>query len=112
MLSKRLCLLELKSFAFFLKVFSLVFNIFQSFSIIFPAKICRISSPSRVKPMTLKLVFTSQPSCLTLNIKRDSLENKPASYLLCRWEKHIAGFSCLGVADRWLVTLKEFVMAL
>ena len=28
-------------------------------------------------------------------------------YLLCRWEKHLAGFPHLGVVDRWLATSKQ-----
>ena len=36
--------------------------------------------PSRVKPMTLKLVFTA--SLLDVQYSKDSLENKPASLLV------------------------------
>ena len=56
--------------------------------------------PSRVKPLTLKLVVTA--SLLDAQHSRDSMENKPASYLLCRWERYryLAGFSHLRVVDR------------
>ena len=28
-------------------------------------------------------------------------------YLLCRWERHLAGFPHLGVVDRWPATPKR-----
>ena len=41
--------------------------------------------PSRIKLITLKLVFTA--SLLDAQHGRDSVENKPASLLLCRCER-------------------------
>ena len=45
--------------------------------------------PSRVKPMTLKLVFTA--SLLDAQHQRDSVENKRQVYLLCRWKRYLYG---------------------
>ena len=33
------------------------------------------------------------------------MENTPAS-LLCRWERHLAGFSFIDVVERWPATSK------
>ena len=44
--------------------------------------------PSRVKPMTLKLVFTA--SLLDAQHYRDSVENKPASILVVPLEKALS----------------------
>ena len=52
---------------------------------------------SRVTPMTLKLVFKT--SLLDVQHKMDSVEKKPASYLLCHWKRYLAGFPHLGVTD-------------
>ena len=60
---------------------------------------------SRVKPMTLKLVFTAP--CLTLSIEGTVWSTSRQVYLLCRWKKHLAGFPHLGVVDRWLATPKR-----
>ena len=51
--------------------------------------------PSRIKPMTLKLVFTAP--CLTLSIKETVWRTSRQVYLLCRWERPLAGFFYLGV---------------
>ena len=61
--------------------------------------------PSRVKPMTLKLVLTA--SLLDAQHYRDSMENKPASLLVVRLGKTLSGISHLGVVDRWPVTSKR-----
>ena len=61
--------------------------------------------PRRVKPITLKLVFTTL--LLDAQHYRANEENKPEVYLLCRWEGHLAGFHHLGVVDRWLATHKR-----
>ena len=45
--------------------------------------------PSRVKPMTLKLVFTT--SLLDVQHYRDSVENKPASFTCCAGGKAFSG---------------------
>ena len=45
--------------------------------------------PSRVKPMTLKLVFTA--SLLDAQHERDSVENKPASLLVVPLGKTLSG---------------------
>ena len=45
--------------------------------------------PSRVKPMTLKLVFTA--FLLDAQHQRDNVENKPASLLVVQLEKAQAG---------------------
>ena len=61
---------------------------------------------SRVKPMTLKSVFTA--SVLDAQHERDNVENKPASLAyLCRWERHLTGLPHLDVVDRWLATPKR-----
>ena len=44
--------------------------------------------PSWVKPMTLKLVFTT--SCLTLSIEETVWKTNRLVYLLCRRERHLA----------------------
>ena len=61
--------------------------------------------PSRVKPMTLTLVFTA--SLLDAQHQRDSVKNKPASLLMVPLERHLAGFPHFGVVDRWLATSKQ-----
>ena len=58
---------------------------------------------SRVKPMTLILVFTA--SLLDAQHHRDSVENKLAS----RWEKHLAEFPHLRVVGGWPTTPKPAV---
>ena len=65
--------------------------------------------PSRVKPMTLKLVFTA--SCLTLSNKGTVWRTSRQVYLLCRG-KGTYGFSHLGVVDRWLATPKRAGIAI
>ena len=40
------------------------------------------------------------------------MANKPASLLLCLWERHLAGFPHLGVVDRWPATVSKLVIAL
>ena len=55
---------------------------------------CAVDSgliPSRVKPMTLKLVLTA--SLLDAQHERDSVENKPASSLVVPLEKALSGIS-------------------
>ena len=47
--------------------------------------------PSRVKPMTLKLVFTASP--LDAQHLKDSVEYKPASLLVVPLEKALSGIS-------------------
>ena len=64
---------------------------------------------SRVKPMTLKLIFTA--SLLDAQHSRDNVENKPAS-LLVPLERHLVGLPHLGVIDRWLATPKQARIAL
>ena len=61
--------------------------------------------PSRVKPMTLN--WYSQLPCLTLGIIGTVWRTSRQVYLLCRWERHLAGFLHLGVVDRWLATPKR-----
>ena len=58
-----------------------------------------------VKPMTIKLLFTA--SLLDALYERNSVENKPESLLVVRWERDSAGFSHLGVVDRWMATHKR-----
>ena len=67
--------------------------------------------PSRVKPMTLKSIFTS--SLLDLLQLRDSVENKRASLLVVPLGKALSGItpSCRQV-DRWLATPKRARTAL
>ena len=47
----------------------------------------------------LKMVFTA--FLLGAQQNRDSLENKPASFLLCPWAKDLRECLYLYVADRW-----------
>ena len=62
--------------------------------------------PSRVKPMTLKLVFTA--SLLDAqHFKGTVWRTSRQVYLLCRWERHLAGFPHLGVVDTWPATPKR-----
>ena len=61
--------------------------------------------PSRVKPMTLN--WYSQLPCLTLSIKGTVWRTSRQVYLLCRWERHLAGFPHLGEVDSWLATPKR-----
>ena len=59
----------------------------------------------RVKPMTLKLVFTA--SLLDAQQQWDSVENKPASLLVVPLGKTLSGFPYLDVVDRWPATPKR-----
>ena len=61
-------------------------------------------NPSRVKPMTLKLVSLS--SLLDAQHQWDSVENKPASLLVVSLVKALSAIPYLGVVDRWPVTPK------
>ena len=62
--------------------------------------------PSLVKLVTLKLVFTA--SLLdALSIEATVWRTSRQVYLLCRWERHLAGFPHLGVVDRWPATPKR-----
>ena len=61
--------------------------------------------PSRVKPMTLKLILTA--SLLDAQHQRDSVKNKPASSLVVPLRKALSGFPHLGGVYRWLATLKR-----
>ena len=45
--------------------------------------------------------------CLNLSIKGTVWRTSRQVYLLCRWERHLAGFPHLGVVDRWLATPKR-----
>ena len=63
------------------------------------------SITSRVKPVTLKLVFTA--SLLKVLHKSDSMENKPAGSLVVPLEKTLNGIFPSGKGDRWLATLKR-----
>ena len=45
--------------------------------------------------------------CLTLSIKGTVWRTSRQVYLLCRWERHLAGFPHLGLVDRWLATPKR-----
>ena len=65
--------------------------------------------PSRVKPMTLNLVFTA--SLLDAQHYRDSVENKPASLLVVPLGKALSGIFYLGVEDRWPATPKRACIA-
>ena len=58
--------------------------------------------PSLVKPFTVKLL-----PCLTLSIKGTVWKTSRQVYLLCCWERHLAGFPHLRVVDRWPATLKR-----
>ena len=64
---------------------------------------------SRVKPMTLKLVFTA--SWLTLSIKSLVCRTSRQVYLLCRWKRHLAKFLHLDMVVRWSATPKRVCIA-
>ena len=53
---------------------------------------------SRIKPMTLKLAFTA--CLLDAPMKGTVWRTSRQVYLLCRWERHRAGFPHFGVVDR------------
>ena len=56
--------------------------------------------PSRIKPMTLKLVFTAS----LLDAHRTVWRTSRQVYLSCRWERHLTGFPhSIGRIDRFLV---------
>ena len=55
--------------------------------------------PGRVKPMTIKMVFTT--SLLDAQHYTDSVENKPASLLVVPLGNALAAFPHLGVVVRW-----------
>ena len=61
--------------------------------------------PSRVKPMTAKLLFTV--SLHDAQHLRDSVESKPASLLVVSVGKALSRIPHLGVVDRWLATPKR-----
>ena len=49
----------------------------------------------------------SQLPCLTLSIKETVWRTSWQVYLLCRWERHLAGLPHLSVVDKWLATPKR-----
>ena len=61
--------------------------------------------PSRVKPMTLNLLFTAS----LLDVQQQGAERRTSRqvYSLCCWKRHLAGFPHLGVVDRWPATPKR-----
>ena len=59
--------------------------------------------PSRVKPMTLKLVYTA--SLLDVQHFKGQCGESRQVYLLCRWERHFTEFPHL--IDRWSATAKR-----
>ena len=61
--------------------------------------------PSRVKPMTLRLVLVA--SLLDAQHYWDSAENKPPILLVASLQRHLAGLSHLGVVDKWPATSKR-----
>ena len=61
--------------------------------------------PSRVKPVTVKLVFTA--FLLDAHHKRTVWRTCPQVDLLCRRERHLSGFPHLRVVDRWPTTSKQ-----
>ena len=50
---------------------------------------------------------------LRLNAQQETeWRTNPQVYLLCRWERHLAGFPHLGVVDSWPVTrISELIIA-
>ena len=55
--------------------------------------------------MTVKLLFTAiLPDAQR---QRDCVKTSRQVYLLCRWERHVAGFPHLGVIARWPATSKR-----
>ena len=61
--------------------------------------------PCRVKPMTLKLIFTA--SLLDAPHYGTVWRTSRQVYLLCRRERHLAGFPHLGVVNQWPATPKR-----
>ena len=61
--------------------------------------------PSRVKPMTLKLVCTA--SLLDAQHEKESVRNKLASSLVVLLGKAFSGFPDVGVVGRWPETPKR-----
>ena len=60
---------------------------------------------SWIKPMILN--WYSRLPCLTLNIERTVGRTSRQVYVLCRWERHLAGFPYLREVRRWLATPKR-----
>ena len=46
------------------------------------------------------------PSGKSIRLGSRQATSRPVR-LLCRWERHLAGFPHLGVVDRWLATSKR-----
>ena len=65
---------------------------------------------SRVKPMTLKLVFTA--FLFDAQHYRDSVENKLTSSFVVSLAKALSGIPLLDVVDRWPATPKRACIAL
>ena len=64
--------------------------------------------PSRLKPMTLKSVFTaSLLDAVALNFIGSVWRTNRQVYLLCRWERHLAEFPHLRMVDRWPATPEQ-----
>ena len=59
-----------------------------------------------VKLMTSKLVLTAY-LLDAQHYKGTVWRTSRQVYLLCRWERHLAGFPHLGEVDRWPATSKQ-----
>ena len=61
---------------------------------------------------TNDLNWYSQLPCLTFSIEGTVWRTSRQVYLLCRWERHLAGFPHLGVVERCPATPKRARTAL
>ena len=68
---------------------------------------CRIGFDSESGQTNDFKNWYSQLPCLTLSIEGTVWRTSRQVYLLCRWERHLAGFPHLGVVDRWPATPKR-----
>ena len=62
--------------------------------------------------MTLKLLFTASLLDLTFSNKGTVRRTSRQVYLLCCWERRLAGLPHVGVVDTWLATPKRARIAL
>ena len=68
---------------------------------------CRLGFDSESGQTNDLKIGYSQLPCLTLSIEGTVWRTSRQVYLLCRRERHLAGFPHLGVVDRWLATPKR-----
>ena len=64
------------------------------------------SEPDQTNDFKIAIQYSQLPY-LTLSVKGTVWRTSRQVYLLCRWERHLAGFPHLGVIDRWLAIPKR-----